>query len=159
MSSTLISRIAGESEENRAEREQLTKQLDVLRNGLETCKKFAGFRASGGKLDVSCLYSSPPCALFLTRFSDSVFVSIKAAGNSLVTGDFDSDMESLVKIEETDAQRERETSSVRSPPISLEEPVPGPEVELELVPEPEPESEPESEPEPEPEPEEYNSSP
>ncbi|KAK4666532.1 hypothetical protein QC763_301080 [Podospora pseudopauciseta] len=123
MSATLISRIAGESEENRAEREQLTKQLDILRNGLETCKRFAGFRAS----------------------DDSVFVSIKAAGNSPMTGDYDSDMESLVKIEETDAQRERETCSVRSPPILLEEPEPGPEVELE--------------PEPEPEPEEYNSSP
>ncbi|KAK4677698.1 hypothetical protein QC764_0047510 [Podospora pseudoanserina] len=119
MSATLISRIAGESEENRAEREQLTKQLDVLRNGLETCKRFAGFRAS----------------------DDSVFVSIKAAGNSPMTGDYDSDMESLVKIEETDAQRERETCSVRSPPISLEEPEPGPEVELEPEPEPEPEPE------------------
>ncbi|KAK4095885.1 hypothetical protein N658DRAFT_519494 [Parathielavia hyrcaniae] len=44
-----VARIAGESDEIRTEREQLNKQLEVLRNGLETCKRFAGFRISGGK--------------------------------------------------------------------------------------------------------------
>ncbi|KAK4233415.1 hypothetical protein C8A03DRAFT_19520, partial [Achaetomium macrosporum] len=44
-----VARIAGESEETRTEREQLNKQLEVLRNGLETCKRFVGFRISGGK--------------------------------------------------------------------------------------------------------------
>ncbi len=44
-----VARIAGESDETRTEREQLNKQLAVLRNGLETCKRFAGFRISGGK--------------------------------------------------------------------------------------------------------------
>ncbi|KAK4118379.1 hypothetical protein N657DRAFT_606320 [Parathielavia appendiculata] len=44
-----VARIAGESEETRTKREQLNKQLEVLRNGLETCKRFAGFRISGGK--------------------------------------------------------------------------------------------------------------
>ena len=44
-----VARIAGESDETRTEREQLNKQLAVLRNGLETCKRFAGLRISGGK--------------------------------------------------------------------------------------------------------------
>jgi hypothetical protein len=35
-----VTEIAGESEENRAQREQLTKQLDVLMKGSETCKRF-----------------------------------------------------------------------------------------------------------------------
>ncbi|KAK3290544.1 P-loop containing nucleoside triphosphate hydrolase protein [Chaetomium fimeti] len=46
-----VARIAGESEETRAERDQLNKQLDVLRNGLETCKRFVGFRINGGAND------------------------------------------------------------------------------------------------------------
>lgn len=44
-----VARIAGESEETRTEREQLNKQLEVHRSGLETCKRFTGFRISGGK--------------------------------------------------------------------------------------------------------------
>ncbi|KAK4233831.1 interferon-induced GTP-binding protein Mx [Achaetomium macrosporum] len=44
-----VARIAGESDEIRTEREQLNKQLEVLRNGSETCKRFVGFRISGGK--------------------------------------------------------------------------------------------------------------
>ncbi|KXX73142.1 Interferon-induced GTP-binding protein Mx [Madurella mycetomatis] len=44
-----VARIAGESEETRTEREQLRKQLEVLQNGLDTCKQFAGFRISGGE--------------------------------------------------------------------------------------------------------------
>ena len=49
MSDDDVARMAGESEETRAEREQLIKQLDVLRNGLETCKRFVGFSVSGGE--------------------------------------------------------------------------------------------------------------
>jgi hypothetical protein len=41
MPAELVIGIAGESEENRAQREQLTKQLDVLMKGSETCKRFA----------------------------------------------------------------------------------------------------------------------
>lgn len=41
-----VARIARESDEIRTEREQLNKQLEVLRNGLETCKHFVGFRIS-----------------------------------------------------------------------------------------------------------------
>ncbi|KAI9778547.1 MAG: hypothetical protein M1816_004023 [Peltula sp. TS41687] len=37
MSADLVTSIAGESEENRAQREQLTKQLDVLTKGSNTC--------------------------------------------------------------------------------------------------------------------------
>lgn len=49
MSDDDVARMAGESEETWAEREQLIKQLNVLRNGLETCKRFVGFRVSGGE--------------------------------------------------------------------------------------------------------------
>ena len=46
-----VAHIAGESEDTRAERDRLNKQLEVLRNGLETCKRFVGFRINGGKND------------------------------------------------------------------------------------------------------------
>jgi len=44
MSAGLVTSMAGESEENRAQREQLTKQLDVLTKGSDTCKRFIGVR-------------------------------------------------------------------------------------------------------------------
>ncbi|KAL9064530.1 MAG: hypothetical protein Q9161_008822 [Pseudevernia consocians] len=44
MPAELTTRIAGESEENRAQREQLTKQLDVLMKGSDTCKRFISVR-------------------------------------------------------------------------------------------------------------------
>ncbi|RYO91894.1 hypothetical protein DL764_008220 [Monosporascus ibericus] len=47
MSPELVSRIAGEFEESRTEREQLNKQLKVLRNGLHTCRRIVGFRVRG----------------------------------------------------------------------------------------------------------------
>jgi hypothetical protein len=49
MPADLVTRIAGESEENRAQREQLTRQLDVLMKGSETCKRFIGVRVLGAK--------------------------------------------------------------------------------------------------------------
>lgn len=47
MPADLVTSIAGESEENRAQREQLTKQLEVLMKGTETCKRFIGVRILG----------------------------------------------------------------------------------------------------------------
>lgn len=47
MSADLVTSIAGESEENRAQREQLNKQLEVLMKGSETCKRFVGVRILG----------------------------------------------------------------------------------------------------------------
>ena len=44
-----VTRIAGESEENRVQREQLIRQLDVLMKGSETCKRFIGVRVIGAK--------------------------------------------------------------------------------------------------------------
>ena len=49
MDATQVTRIAGESEESRALRDDLTKQLGILGKGLETCKRFAGLRLGGGK--------------------------------------------------------------------------------------------------------------
>ncbi|KAK4172569.1 putative vacuolar sorting protein VPS1 [Triangularia setosa] len=91
MSVQLVARIAGESEGSRAEREQLTKQLDVLQTGLQTCKSFAGFQIGG----------------------DSVFMCIQASGNLPVKGDYDSEVESVGEIE-TASQQNQDISSVRS---------------------------------------------
>ncbi|KAH9205430.1 hypothetical protein DL95DRAFT_491127, partial [Leptodontidium sp. 2 PMI_412] len=47
MPADLVTSIAGESEENRAQREQLNQQLEVLVKGIETCKRFVGVRILG----------------------------------------------------------------------------------------------------------------
>jgi hypothetical protein len=47
MPADLVASIAGESEETRIQREQLTRQLDVLMKGSETCKRFIGVRGLG----------------------------------------------------------------------------------------------------------------
>jgi len=47
MAADIVASIAGESEENRALREQLSKQLNVLTQGSETCKRFIGARLFG----------------------------------------------------------------------------------------------------------------
>jgi hypothetical protein len=47
MPADLVTSIAGESEENRDLREQLSKQLDVLMRGSDTCKRFIGARLFG----------------------------------------------------------------------------------------------------------------
>ena len=47
MPADLVTSVAGESEENRAQREQLNKQLEVLMKGTETCKRFVGVRILG----------------------------------------------------------------------------------------------------------------
>jgi hypothetical protein len=56
MPADLVTRIAGESEENHTKREQLNRQLDVLMKGSETCKRFIGVRALGGKLTSLILF-------------------------------------------------------------------------------------------------------
>jgi hypothetical protein len=50
MSPELVSRIAGKSEDSRTEREQLNRQLAVLRNELHKCKRFAGPAVSAGSV-------------------------------------------------------------------------------------------------------------
>ena len=59
MSTDLVTSMAGESEENRAQREQLTKQLDVLTKGSDTCKRFIGVRLLS-KTD-PCLFDFNSC--------------------------------------------------------------------------------------------------
>ena len=48
MDEDLVKKIAGESEETRAQRDELQKQVDVLTKGFTTCKHFVG-EASYGK--------------------------------------------------------------------------------------------------------------
>lgn len=60
MSDELVEMIAGESQESRTLRAQLTKQIDVLETGSETCKRFAGSQWIGKWINfshTSMLYS------------------------------------------------------------------------------------------------------
>lgn len=47
MASDQVASIAGESEDSRIQREQFSRQLKVLRLGLDTCKRFVGIRLHG----------------------------------------------------------------------------------------------------------------
>lgn len=53
MDSKQIAIIAGEFEDSRIEREQLTEQLTVLQKGMNTCKRFTGIKFTGNSLFVS----------------------------------------------------------------------------------------------------------
>ncbi|KAL2173766.1 P-loop containing nucleoside triphosphate hydrolase protein [Thermothelomyces heterothallicus CBS 202.75] len=76
MSADDVARIAGESEETRAERDRLNKQLEVLENGRDTCRRFVDVRFSG----------------------DSVFAAVDSSGSlSLVEGPTDDDADSIAK--------------------------------------------------------------
>jgi len=59
MSADFVTSMAGESEESRTRREQLTKQLDVLIKGSDTCKRFIGVRLLGKK--GPCLFHFSGC--------------------------------------------------------------------------------------------------
>jgi hypothetical protein len=49
MDSGLVTLIAGESEENRTTRQELTKKLGILQAGRDTCKRFINVRLVGKK--------------------------------------------------------------------------------------------------------------
>lgn len=51
-----VERIAGESEDNKHQREQLQKQLEVLNKGSAFCKRFVGLRI-GGEVWLACVSS------------------------------------------------------------------------------------------------------
>lgn len=53
----VVTSVAGESDESRARRKQLTHQLDVLVKGLETCKKFMLVRLQGARNTLTELQS------------------------------------------------------------------------------------------------------
>lgn len=69
MSPDLVTSMAGESEESRAQREQLAKQLDVLTKGSETCKRFIGVRLLG-KIDPG-LFCVTECLLIRSGGADN----------------------------------------------------------------------------------------
>lgn len=48
-----VGNVAAESEENRAQREQLRRRLAILEAGLETCKRYAVRRSTGGKISAT----------------------------------------------------------------------------------------------------------
>ncbi|KAK5653198.1 hypothetical protein OQA88_9096 [Cercophora sp. LCS_1] len=47
MANDQVTRVAGESEDSRAKRHQLSRQIEVLRNGLDVCKNFVGLKIGG----------------------------------------------------------------------------------------------------------------
>lgn len=47
LAASIVTNVAGESDESRMKRGQLTSQLDVLVQGLQTCKKFMVGRLHG----------------------------------------------------------------------------------------------------------------
>lgn len=51
MDGKIVTRIAGESEENRSLREQLNRKLQVLNRGTETCQQFVGIRGHGMRIE------------------------------------------------------------------------------------------------------------
>lgn len=56
MFADVVTSMAGEFEKNRAQREQLIKQLEVLTKGSDTCKRFIGVRL---------LSKTGPCLFYL----------------------------------------------------------------------------------------------
>ncbi|KAH7625526.1 P-loop containing nucleoside triphosphate hydrolase protein [Sordaria sp. MPI-SDFR-AT-0083] len=48
-----VAQIAGEPEDSRQERETLTRQLEVLQNGIETCKRFVNLRIHGDSVYIA----------------------------------------------------------------------------------------------------------
>lgn len=59
MSEETVESIAGESEENKRQRERLQKQLDVLDKGSDFCKRFVGLRIGGE------VWMAPPRCILL----------------------------------------------------------------------------------------------
>lgn len=47
MDPDVVSRVAGESQQSRRQREELTKQIQVLENGSATCNRFVHFKYDG----------------------------------------------------------------------------------------------------------------
>jgi len=127
MPADLVTSIAGESEENRAQREQLNKQLEVLMKGIETCKRFVGVRI----LDVD----------------DSTIQS----GTTPSSADYDpsdTDVSDNSALDDVGSNTAEPSLDRPEEPIAWEESV---------VPEEEPKEEPKEEPEEEPEEESFYS--
>lgn len=92
MPADLVTRIAGESEENRAQREQLSKQLDVLMKGSDTCKRFIGVRLLGKK--ASTVFLSRQLLMYWIDVDDGTIqldLKFNAANNNSDNFDVTSD--------------------------------------------------------------------
>ncbi|KAL4778452.1 P-loop containing nucleoside triphosphate hydrolase protein [Aspergillus varians] len=85
MPAKLVTRIAGESEENQALREQLNKQVHILRTGSDTCRRFVGIRASDFRKDIRFSFqedSSEGSLNQLKKISGSVETESITAGST-----------------------------------------------------------------------------
>ena len=85
MSADLVMSMAGESEESRAQRGQLAKQLDVLAKGSDTCKRFIGVRLLGKK--APCLFCFARCLPIYSGGADNNTThSMSGSNNEPVVG-------------------------------------------------------------------------
>jgi len=130
MPTDLVTSIAGESEENRAQREQLNRQLEVLMKGIETCKRFVGVRILG-KI-VPGLSICEISLIGLVGVDDSTIQS-ENTSNSANYDSSDSDEASCDLASDdgrslSDGFHRRAISPIRSPArCPVEEPQPEPE--------------------------------
>lgn len=52
MAEEVIARIAGETKESRAARDELNSKLKVLQSGFDMCNKYSGYRVTGKGLSL-----------------------------------------------------------------------------------------------------------
>ncbi|KAH8696359.1 P-loop containing nucleoside triphosphate hydrolase protein [Talaromyces proteolyticus] len=120
-----ITRIAGESEENRSLREQLTKKLDVLLKGSETCKKFVRIRTiavedmryssdSGNKLPESPLSTQEADSEQLGESSRFCSVGNRVGSEIYLQEDSESTMMALVNPPYSDPINEPDKPTINS---------------------------------------------
>ena len=109
MSADLVTSLAGESDESRAQREQLAKQLDVLTKGSDTCKRFIGVRLLG-KMAPSLFCVAECLLIHLVGADNDTAQSGPSSNNDPVVGadddttqsgpgsnnDFDEELEAMV---------------------------------------------------------------
>lgn len=120
MPADLVTRIAGESEENHAQREQLTKQLDVLVKGSDTCKRFIGVRLLGKKAPSVSLYQ---LLLMYWIDADDCTIQLDPKSNSANKNSSNFDVAPDDSLQEDVRSLSDRALSWRSSPIEVSEPV------------------------------------
>ncbi|EEP78193.1 conserved hypothetical protein [Uncinocarpus reesii 1704] len=89
MPDTVVTQIAGESEENKTERDQLNKQLDILTRGSATCKRFIGDDSFESKSGHQASIQSDAADSPLDGSEPSTALSIECASSSVRDNAYD----------------------------------------------------------------------
>jgi hypothetical protein len=117
MSADLVTSIAGESDENRAMREQLAKQLDVLMKGSDTCKRFIGARLFGKKVPGE--FHSQLLLMYWIDATDGMIQSDPQSNSDSTENDYSdsneaSDEDDVRSLSARSVSRRRSLSSVKA---------------------------------------------